>query len=66
VQFTLKQLSYFIAAGEAGSILRAGENVHVSQPSILANIKKTIVVDSFSQFCHQQISTENIPGMASL
>ena len=32
----------------------------------LANIKKTIVVDSFSQFCHQQISTENIPGMARL
>jgi DNA-binding transcriptional LysR family regulator len=32
----------------------------------LANIKKTIVVDIFSQFCHQQISTENIPGMARL
>jgi DNA-binding transcriptional LysR family regulator len=34
VQFTLKQLSYFVAAGEAGSILRAAENIHVSQPSI--------------------------------
>jgi hypothetical protein len=32
----------------------------------LANIKKTIVVDIFSQFCQQQISTENIPGMAKL
>ncbi|MCP4768469.1 MAG: LysR family transcriptional regulator [Gammaproteobacteria bacterium] len=32
--FTLKQLSYFVAAGEAGSILRAAENIHVSQPSI--------------------------------
>jgi DNA-binding transcriptional LysR family regulator len=32
----------------------------------LANIRKTIVVDSFSQFCHEQISAENIPGMASL
>jgi DNA-binding transcriptional LysR family regulator len=32
----------------------------------LATIKKTIVVDIFSQFCHQQINTENIPGMASL
>ena len=34
MQFTLKQLSYFVAAGEAGSILRAAENIHVSQPSI--------------------------------
>jgi len=34
VQFTLKQLAYFVAAGEAGSILRAAENIHVAQPSI--------------------------------
>jgi DNA-binding transcriptional LysR family regulator len=34
VQFTLKQLTYFVAAGEAGSILRAADNIHVSQPSI--------------------------------
>jgi DNA-binding transcriptional LysR family regulator len=34
VQFTLKQLTYFVAAGETGSILRAAENIHVSQPSI--------------------------------
>ena len=34
IQFTLKQLSYFVAAGEAGSILKAAENIHVSQPSI--------------------------------
>ncbi len=34
MQFTLKQLAYFVAAGEAGSILRAAENIHVSQPSI--------------------------------
>ncbi len=32
----------------------------------LATIKKTIVVDSFSEFCHQQINTEKIPGMAKL
>jgi len=32
----------------------------------LTNIKKTIVVDIFSQFCHQQISTEGILGMAKL
>ena len=34
MKFTLKQLAYFVAAGEAGSILRAAENIHVSQPSI--------------------------------
>jgi len=34
MQFTLKQLSYFVAAGEAGSILKAAEYIHVSQPSI--------------------------------
>lgn len=34
MKFTLKQLSYFVAAGEAGSILKAAEKIHVSQPSI--------------------------------
>lgn len=38
MQFTLKQLSYFVAAGESGSILRAAENIHVSQPSISSAI----------------------------
>ena len=32
----------------------------------LANIRKTIVVDIFSQFCRAQINSENIPGMARL
>ncbi len=34
MQFTLKQLAYFVAAGEAGSTLRAAQNIHLSQPSI--------------------------------
>ena len=34
MRFTLKQLAYFVAAGEAGSILKAAEYIHVSQPSI--------------------------------
>lgn len=34
MQFTLRQLAYFLAAGEAGSNLRAAQNIHVSQPSI--------------------------------
>lgn len=92
VQFTLKQISCFVAAGESGSILKAAENIHVSQPSIsnaIAHLesifrlqlfirhhaqdmsltsagsqRKTMVVDIFSEFCGEQISTENIPGMA--
>jgi DNA-binding transcriptional LysR family regulator len=32
----------------------------------LATIRKTIVVDSFSEFCRQQINTERIPGMAKI
>ena len=38
VRFTLKQLGYFVAAGEAGSITLAAERVHISQPSISAAI----------------------------
>ena len=37
-RFTLKQLGYFVAAGEAGSITLAAERVHISQPSISAAI----------------------------
>lgn len=35
---TLKQLRYFVAAGEQGSVTRAAEQLHVSQPSISAAI----------------------------
>ncbi len=31
-----------------------------------ANIKKTIVVDIFSQFCREQISNEKVPGMTNV
>jgi DNA-binding transcriptional LysR family regulator len=34
LRYTLRQLAYFVAAGEAGSILKAAENIHFSQPSI--------------------------------
>jgi len=36
--FTLKQLEYFVAAGERGSITFAAEKVNISQPSISAAI----------------------------
>ncbi len=50
MQFTLKQLAYFIAAGEAGSILRAAQNIHVSQPSIsnaIAHLEDVFQVQLF-------------------
>jgi DNA-binding transcriptional LysR family regulator len=34
MRYTLRQLEYFIAAGETGSITAASERVHISQPSI--------------------------------
>ncbi len=38
MRFTLRQLSYFVAAGETGSVTRASEQVNISQPSISAAI----------------------------
>ena len=32
----------------------------------LGNVRKTILVEIFSQFCREQISSENIPGMTKL
>ena len=38
MRFTLRQLRYFVAAAETGSITLASEQVHISQPSISAAI----------------------------
>jgi len=38
MNYTLKQLGYFVAAGETGSVTKAAALVHVSQPSISAAI----------------------------
>ena len=38
ILYTLKQLRYFVAAAESGSITRAAEATHVSQPSVSAAI----------------------------
>jgi DNA-binding transcriptional LysR family regulator len=38
MRFTLKQIEYFAAAAETGSITHASERVHISQPSISAAI----------------------------
>jgi DNA-binding transcriptional LysR family regulator len=38
VRFTLRQLEYFVAVGESGSITQAAQRVNISQPSISAAI----------------------------
>ncbi|OED37552.1 LysR family transcriptional regulator [Chromatiales bacterium (ex Bugula neritina AB1)] len=38
MRFTIKQLEYFVAAGEAGSIKLAAERIAISQPSISSAI----------------------------
>jgi DNA-binding transcriptional LysR family regulator len=40
LRFTLRQLEYFVAVGEAGSIAKAAEQVNVSAPSISASISQ--------------------------
>ena len=40
MRFTLKQLEYFIAAGEASSIRKASEIINVSQPAISSAISQ--------------------------
>lgn len=40
LRFTFRQLSYFIAVGEAGSVAKAAEKINVSSPSISAAISQ--------------------------
>lgn len=40
LRFTLRQLEYFVAVGESGSILQASNKVHVSSPTISAAISQ--------------------------
>jgi DNA-binding transcriptional LysR family regulator len=59
LQFTLKQLSYFVAAGESGSILRAAEKIHVSQPSIsnaIAHLEEVFQIQLFVRHHAQGMS----------
>lgn len=40
LRFTLRQLEYFVAVGETGSIARASEHINVSSPSISSAISQ--------------------------
>lgn len=65
IQFTLKQLGYFVAAGEAGSILKAAENIHVSQPSIsnaIAHLESVFKLQLFIRHHAQGMSLTTAGG----
>ena len=50
VKFTLRQLEYFVAVGECGSIAAAGEKLNVSSPAISASILQLEAVLGISLF----------------
>jgi|SRR3954447_1618551 DNA-binding transcriptional LysR family regulator len=59
MRFTLRQLEYFIAAGETGSITLASERIHISQPSIstaIAHLEKELQVQLFVRHHAQGLS----------
>lgn len=59
MRYTLRQLEYFIAAGETGSITLASERVHISQPSIsaaISHLEKELDVQLFIRHHAQGLS----------
>lgn len=56
---TLRQLEYFVAAGEAGSIKLASETINISQPSIstaISDLEETLGVQLFIRHHAQGIA----------
>jgi len=59
MRYTLKQLAYFVAAAEAGSITAAARQLHISQPSIsaaIAQLETTFGLDLFVRHHAQGLS----------
>jgi len=59
MKFTLRQLSYFIAAGETGSITLASKQANISQPAIstaIAHIERELGVQLFLRHHAQGLS----------
>lgn len=59
MRYTLRQLEYFIAAGETGSITLASERIHISQPSIstaISHLEKELGVQLFIRHHAQGLS----------
>lgn len=59
MRFTLRQLEYFIAAGETGSVTLASEHAHISPPSIstaISHLEKELDVQLFVRHHAQGLS----------
>ena len=59
MRYTLKQLEYFVAAGETGSITLASERISISQPSIstaISHLELTLGVQLFVRHHAQGLS----------
>lgn len=59
MRFTLRQLEYFVAAGETGSITLASERIAISQPSIstaISHLEKELGVQLFVRHHAQGLS----------
>lgn len=53
LRFTLRQLEYFVTAGESGSIAAASQKLNVSSPSISAAISQLEAELGLSLFVRQ-------------
>jgi DNA-binding transcriptional LysR family regulator len=59
MRYTLKQLAYFVATAEAGSITAAARDLHISQPSIsaaIAQLESTFGLELFIRHHAQGLS----------
>lgn len=59
MRFTFRQLEYFVAAGETGSITLASERLHISQPSIstaISHLEREFDVQLFIRHHAQGLS----------
>jgi DNA-binding transcriptional LysR family regulator len=59
MRYTLRQLEYFVAAGETGSITLASEQVNISQPSVstaISHLEKELGVQLFIRHHAQGLS----------
>ncbi len=59
MSFTLKQIRYFVAVAETGSITEAGRRLHISQPSVsaaIAELEDRFKVDLFIRHHAQGLS----------
>jgi DNA-binding transcriptional LysR family regulator len=63
MRYTLRQLEYFVAAGETGSITLASEQVNISQPSVstaISHLEKELGVQLFIRHHAQGLSLTSV------